>query len=109
MKSVDGGRSWENKGIFIEDLQPRMILKPQNTSVTFAGGVGDPSAVVSGDYLYLFYGEYGYPGTYSNEHYDMLTEWSGQCISVARIRLDDLDEPVGKAKRWDGKGFQRRL
>lgn len=105
MKSADGGRSWENKGIFIEDLQPRMILKPQNTSVTFAGGVGDPSAVVSGDYLYLFYGEYGYPGTYSNEHYNMLTEWSGQCISVARISLQDLDDPVGKAKRWDGKGF----
>ena len=105
MKSVDGGRTLENKGIFIEDLQPRMILKPQNTSVTFAGGVGDPSAVVSGDYLYLFYGEYGYPGTYSNEHYNMLTEWSGQCISVARIRSEDLDDPVGKAKRWDGKGF----
>ncbi|MES1221437.1 MAG: hypothetical protein ABUT20_38405, partial [Bacteroidota bacterium] len=57
MKSTDGGRSWMNKGIFIEDLQPRMILKPHNTSVTFAGGVGDPSAVASGEWLYLFYGE----------------------------------------------------
>lgn len=105
MKSVNGGRSWENKGIFIEDLQPRMILKPYNTSNTFAGGVGDPSAVASGDYLYLFYGEYGYPGEYNEKTYDPVTEWKGQCISVARIALSDLDDPVGKARRWDGKGF----
>ncbi|WP_080059709.1 hypothetical protein [Spirosoma aerolatum] len=105
MKSIDGGRSWENKGIFIEDLQPRMILKPQNTSKTFAGGVGDPSAVASGDYLYLFYGEYGYPGQYGEKSYDPHKEWSGQCVSIARIRLRDLDNPVGKARRWDGKGF----
>ena len=45
MKSIDGGHSWENKGLFIEDLQSRMILKPHNNSLTFAGGVGDPSAV----------------------------------------------------------------
>jgi len=105
MKSVDGGNSWENKGIFIEDLQPRMIMKPHNKSVTFAGGVGDPSAVVSGDYLYLFYSEYGYPGTYSPSDYDADTEWKGQCISVARIALTDLDSPAGKARRWDGNGF----
>ncbi len=105
MKSIDGGRSWTNKGIFIEDNQLRMILKPENTSVTFAGGVGDPSAVANGDYLYLFYGEYGYPGTYDPAVYNASTEWSGQCISIARILLTDLDNPAGKAKRWDGKGF----
>lgn len=105
MKSTDGGRSWKNKGIFIEDLDPRMILKPHNTSKTFAGGVGDPSAVTSGEYLYLFYGEYGYPGVYNNETYDRRTEWGGQCISVARIALKDLDNPAGNAKRWDGQDF----
>jgi len=105
MKSVNGGKSWENKGIFIEDLNARMILKPHNTSNTFAGGVGDPSAVASGDYLYLFYGEYGYPDVYDEANYDAKKEWAGQCISVARIALKDLDNPVGKAKRWDGKGF----
>ena len=105
MKSVDGGKSWENKGIFIEDLNARMILKPHNTSNTFAGGVGDPSAVASGDYLYLFYGEYGYPGEYQESTYNPKTEWTGQCISVARIAIADLDNPVGKAKRWDGNGF----
>jgi len=105
MKSTDGGRKWEDKGLFIEDLDPRLILKPHNTSNTFAGGVGDPSAVAGGDYLYLFYGEYGYPGIYDEKTYDRKTEWSGQCISVARIALNDLDIPQGKALRWDGKGF----
>jgi len=109
MKSVNGGYSWDNRGIFIEDLQPRMILKPHNTSNTFAGGVGDPSAVASGDYLYLFYGEYGYPGVYDSASYDPEKEWSGQCISVARIKLTDLDNPVGKARRWDGQGFNAML
>jgi hypothetical protein len=105
MKSTNGGHSWENKGIFIEDLQPRMILKPHNNSLTFAGGVGDPSAVASGEYLYLFYGEYGYPGEYKADQYDSVFEASGQCISIARIKISDLDNPVGKAMRWDGKSF----
>lgn len=105
MKSADGGRSWENKGIFIEDYQSRLILKPHNTSKTFAGGVGDPSAVSSGDYLYLFYGEYGYPGIYNEETWNAEEEWGGQCISVARIKLNELNDPEGKARRWDGKAF----
>lgn len=105
MKSVDGGHSWENKGIFIEDEQPRFILKPHNQSNTFPGGVGDPSAVASGGYLYLFFGEYSYPGKYDPNTYSADKEWSGQCISIARIALKDLDHPDGKAYRWDGKGF----
>lgn len=105
MKSTNGGHSWENKGLFLEDLQPRMILKPHNTSETFAGGVGDPSAVAVGDHLYLFYGEYGYPGSYDSATYSADKEWSGQCISVARIPISDLDNPQGKAKRWDGRAF----
>lgn len=105
MKSLDGGKSWENNGIILEDLQDRMILKPFNTSKTFAGGVGDPSAVASGDYLYIFYGEYGYPGTFEEQSYDPEKEWAGQCISVARIALKDLDAPQGKAFRWNGTDF----
>jgi hypothetical protein len=105
MKSTDGGHSWANRGLFIEDRQPRLILKPQNMGKTFAGGVGDPSAVASGDYLYLFYGEYSYPGNYSAATYSADNERNGQCISVARLRLSDLDQPQGKARRWDGKAF----
>jgi hypothetical protein len=105
MKSTDGGWNWENRGLFLEDLQPRMILKPHNTSKTFAGGVGDPSAVAVGEYLYLFYGEYGYPAVYDSAIYSPDTEMSGQCISIARIKITELDDPQGKALRWDGKGF----
>lgn len=105
MKSIDGGHSWQNKGIFLEDNQQRMILKPHNTSVTFAGGVGDPSAVASGDFLYLFYGEYGYPGVYAQNTYNPSKERNGQCISVARIRIADLENPQGKAQRWNGRNF----
>ena len=105
MKSTDGGWNWDNKGLLLEDQQSRMILNPHNSSKTFAGGVGDPSAVAVGDYVYLFYGEYGYPGTYDPATYDPAIEQSGQCISVARVKISDLDQPQGKAKRWDGTGF----
>lgn len=105
MKSLDGGKSWTDKGILLQDYQPRLILMPHNTAINFAGGVGDPSAVANGSYLYIFYGEYGYPGTYDSSSYDPSVEWSGQCISIARIPIADLDDPAGKAKRWDGSGF----
>ncbi|MDB4920816.1 hypothetical protein [Mucilaginibacter sp.] len=105
MKSTDGGQSWDNRGIFIEDEQPRLILRPNNTAANFAGGTGDPSAVANGKYLYLFYGEYGYPGVYNENTYKPKDEWKGQCISIARIAIADLDNPAAKAKRWDGKGF----
>jgi hypothetical protein len=105
MKSIDGGRSWADKGIVLEDYQPRLILRPHNTGINFAGGVGDPSAVADGDYLYIFYGEYGFPGKYDSATYDPAKEWSGQCISVARIALKDLDNPRRKATRWDRSSF----
>ena len=105
MKSIEAGKTWTDKGIILEDLQPRLILKPHNRGINFAGGVGDPSAVANGDYLYIFYGEYGYPGKYDSLSYDTATEWKAQCISVARIALSDLDNPAGKARRWDGSGF----
>ena len=105
MLSTNGGHSWVNKGIFIEDRQPRLILRPDNTGINFAGGNGDPSAVASGDYLYLFYGEYGYPGQYTHATYDAALEHAGQCISIARIKLADLSNPADKARRWDGQGF----
>jgi hypothetical protein len=105
MQSVDGGHSWADKGIILQDYQSRMILKPHNTAINFAGGVGDPSAVASGDYLYIFFGEYGYPYRYDSASYNAAKEWSGQCISIARIPLSDLSTPVNKAKRWDGNAF----
>jgi hypothetical protein len=74
MKSVDEGKSWQDRGILIEDLQERMVLKPHNTSLTFAGGVGHPSCVANGKYLYVFFGEYSYPGIYNAQTYDPSVE-----------------------------------
>jgi hypothetical protein len=105
MKSTDGGRHWKDRGIMLQDLQPRLILRPHNTGINFAGGVGDPSAVVNGNWLYVFYGEYGYPGRYQEETYDSIKEWKAQCISIARIALSELGNPKGNAKRWDGQSF----
>ena len=105
MKSTDGGRHWQDRGIVLEDLQPRLILQPHNTAINFAGGTGDPSAVAEGDYLYIFFGEYGYPINYQAATYDAGKEWAAQCISIARIALADLDNAAGKAKRWNGEKF----
>lgn len=105
MRSDDGGLSWADHGIILEDLMPRMIVSPINRNNTFPGGVGDPSAVASGDHLYVFYGEYGYPGVYDEATHDAAVEASAQCISVARIPLSDLDSPSGAARRWDGSSF----
>jgi hypothetical protein len=105
MKSTDGGYSWENKGLLLEDKQHRMILKPHNTQRTFAGGVGDPSAVAFGDSLYIFFGAYSYPIAYDSLTFSDSMAWSAQCITVARIALKDLESPTGKAFRWNGSGF----
>lgn len=69
MYSRNGGHSWEDLGIILEDKHPRMIRKPHNNAIAFTGGVGDPSAVASGEYLYFFFSEYGYPGNYDASTY----------------------------------------
>lgn len=105
MKSLDGGDSWKNLGIIFEDGNDRMIRLPINKNYCFPGGVGDPSAIANGEYLYVFFGEYAYPGPFSPETWSSAEEASGQCVSVGRIAIADLDDPEKKAKRWDGKGF----
>jgi hypothetical protein len=54
MKSANGGKSCENKGIYLEELQQRLILFPLNISTTSASGVVDSSTVARGEYLYPF-------------------------------------------------------
>lgn len=105
MRSSDGGMTWEDRGILIEDRDDRMIRLPVNRNYCFPGGVGDPSAVASGDHLYVFYGEYAYPTTWSADTWDRDVEASGQCVSVARIPLAQLDDPTGAARRWGGTAF----
>jgi hypothetical protein len=105
MRSTDGGDSWQDRGILLEDRDERMIRLPVNRNYCFPGGVGDPSAVACGEHLYVFYGEYAYPGPWSAQTWDPAVEAAGQCVSVARIPLGDLDSPAGAARRWDGTAF----
>ena len=105
MRSDDGGLSWTDRGILLEDLDDRLIRAPINRNWTFPGGVGDPSAVACGDHLYVFFGEYGYPGPYDPATHSPDVESAGQCISVARVALADLDAPQERAFRWGGSAF----
>ena len=105
MRSTDGGDSWRNRGILLEDRDDRMIRLPINRNYCFPGGVGDPSAVAHGEYLYVFYGEYAYPSEWSAESWSAGVEAAGQCVSVARVPLAALDAPTGAAHRWDGRAF----
>lgn len=105
MVSTDGGESWTNRGIILEDRDERMIRLPINRNYCFPGGVGDPSAVASGDHLYVFFGEYAYPEAWSAETWSRDVEAGAQCVSVARVPLDALDNPHGRTLRWDGAAF----
>lgn len=105
MQSTDGGLSWSNRGILLEDRDERMIRLPVNRNNCFPGGVGDPSAVASGDHLYVFYGEYAYPEEWDARTWSRETEAAAQCVSVARVPLVALDEPSGAARRWSGTAF----
>jgi hypothetical protein len=105
MHSTDGGENWANRGILLQDLDDRMIRLPVNRNNCFPGGVGDPSAIASGDHLYVFYGEYAYPSAWSAETWDREIEAAAQCVSVARIPLSELDAPTGAARRWSGTGW----
>ncbi len=106
MRSDDGGLSWTDKGIMLDDHDSHLTRAPVNVNHTFPGGVGDPCGVPCGDYLYVFFGQYGYPGTFDKETFDPQVEASAQCVSVARIPLADLDDATaGTARRWDGEAF----
>ncbi len=105
MRSDDGGDRWEDRGVLLEDRDERMIRLPVNRNYCFPGGVGDPSAIASGEHLYVFYGEYAYPERWQADTWSADREASGQCVSVARIRLADLDSPTGRAERWNGTSF----
>lgn len=105
MHSTDGGERWQDRGLLLEDRDERMIRLPVNRNYCFPGGVGDPSAVADGEFLYVFFGEYAYPTAWDAATWDRDVEAAAQCISVARVPLAALDAPTGAARRWDGRAF----
>ncbi len=89
------------------DSVPVNGAQPARKSSWFPGGVGDPSAVSDGTYLYIFYSEESYPTKFDPATYRPELEAASQGISTARIRIADLlsDDIVRiqqSLKRWDG-------
>jgi hypothetical protein len=55
-RSHDGGLTWQREGAVITGTQP----KPSGTPPRNAMGAGNPSAIVAGGYIYVFYVNLGY-------------------------------------------------
>ena len=71
--------------------------------------MGDPSAVASGEYPLPVCGrDHGCRRLQQKQAMIRVPDGRGQCISVARIALKDLDHPASKADSWDEKGIQHQ-
>lgn len=111
IKSVDGGATWDDLGIILQDDYMHFVILPHLVSGGYIGGTTDPSWINGKDgYMYIFYTEVSYPETYDPKTYDPGKEASHQGICIARIPVGDLDKPFdesgnSKVLRWDGKGF----
>jgi hypothetical protein len=55
-RSRDGGLTWEREGGIITGMQPQ----PAGTPPRSAMGAGNPSAILAGGYIYVFYVNLGY-------------------------------------------------
>jgi hypothetical protein len=87
MRSLDLGRSWDLQGVVLE--APPDSLHCGTRSPWDAGGQGDFSVIVDRDdrWAYLFYSSY-------------VRQPEEQGIAVARIATGDLEDPVGKVRKW---------
>ena len=85
--SDDNGMNWRDLGIVLK--APEGSLVCQTVNKYFAGGNGDFSVILDGK------GEYFYfmISTYNDDV-------KQQGFSVARMRYEDRDQPVGKANKW---------
>jgi hypothetical protein len=85
--SKDNGLHWRDLGIILTAPEGSSNCKTANRY--FAGGNGDFSVIVDRDrtYVYLFISTY---------HLDP----GQQGVSIARMRYEDRDDPVGKIWKW---------
>lgn len=84
--STNDGQAWTRFGLILRsDEEDLRFDDPSGTGL--AGGHGDFCAMVDGDYAYVFYTNLSGPT-------------SEQGIGVARIALEDLDDPVGNVWKW---------
>ncbi len=88
-RSHDDGATWENLGIVLDSPH---ALRCDAKNTFFAGGIGDPSVIRDGEYVYFF------ASTYAGDV-------SEQGVAVARMAYADRDEPVGKVWKWRDGGW----
>ena len=92
-RSEDFGHTWEDLGIIIKDKVTANCESTPNEY--FAGGVGDPSWILSesSGAAYIFYSAYSGADPVK------------QGVQLARIELKHLESPVGNVWRWTSNGF----
>ena len=87
-RSRDGGRTWEDLGIFLE--APAGTEQCETPNQYFVGGFGDVSAILDRGQTWVYFFFSAYVG-----------EPSQQGVVVARMLWADRDLPVGNVAVWD--------
>src|SRR5262245_17520330 len=87
MISYDEGLNWKDLGLIL--IAPADSLNCFTKNYYFAGGNGDFSVILDLEkqYFYFFFGTYH-------------AQPEEQGISIARMRYDDRNSPIGKVSKW---------
>lgn len=85
--SYDKGKTWRDLGIVMRNSEESLNCRSPN--LYFAEGVGDFTAIedYKSRYIYFLYSNYS-------------KNASQQGIAIARISFEDLENPIGKVKRF---------
>ncbi|MEK7831412.1 MAG: hypothetical protein AAB401_10030 [Acidobacteriota bacterium] len=90
--SNDDGLTWQNLGIVLD--APAGSLNCSTSNYYFAGGNGDFTVIADQNREYFYF----FVSTYHRQV-------SEQGVAVARMRLEDLGNPVGKVWKWLDGGW----
>ncbi len=90
--SADDGQTWQNLGIVLD--APAGSINCSTSNYYFAGGNGDFSVIADQNNEYLYF----YFSTYHRQVWE-------QGVAVARMRIEDLDNPIGKVWKWLDGGW----
>jgi len=90
VRSRDNGATWEELGLVL--TAPSTSLDCQAQNGYFAGGHGDFSVMLVGEWLYIFFGNYAGP-------------LAGQGVALARMAWADRAAPAAKVWKWHDGGW----
>lgn len=91
--SHDNGKNWNDLGLVLTGSDDSLNLEQRN--FWFAGGNGDFSVILDRNKEYFYF-------LFSTYYKDV----AQQGISLARMRCEDLDRPVGRVMKWHNGGWQ---